>query len=446
MEVNSRFLIAAPSSNSGKTTLTLGLLRALVQRGLSVQSFKCGPDYIDPIHHTTATGNPSITLDTFMSSKKHVLEIYQRYANNAQVSVVEGVMGLFDGFDRMEGSSAALAELLDIPIILVVNAQSMAYSAAPLLYGFKNFYPGIRIAGVIFNFVNSQSHYRFLKEACTDAGLESLGYLPRDESFSIPSRHLGLTIDSTIQYDSIIDAIAKRIPETIDLERLIELCNCEKPPLPLPKPKISAKLPSQRISIAKDSAFSFIYEQNIEILKLYGSVSYFSPLKDTILPETDFLYLPGGYPELFGEALSSNKSMLQSIRDYCQNGGKTYAECGGMMYLGKSLVDQKGQEFEMAGVFDWSTSIENKKLALGYRQINWNGLPIKGHEFHYSQFVKNNHTPEKFPINNAKDQAVDTAIFRHKNTFASYLHLYWGDKPEFISELLQLPASKPWEK
>lgn len=381
-----------------------------------------------------------------MSSKKHVLEIYHRYSNSAQVSVIEGVMGLFDGFNRMEGSSAALAELLDIPIILVVNAQLMAYSAAPLLYGFKNFHPDIRIAGVIFNFVNSPSHYRFLKEACADAGLESLGYLPRDESFSIPSRHLGLTIDSKIHYDSIIDAIAKRIPETIELARLIELCSSEKLPLPLPNPPVAAKLLGQRISIAKDSAFSFIYEQNIEILKLYGSVSYFSPLKDITLPETDFLYLPGGYPELFSESLSSNKSMLQSIRDYCQNGGKTYAECGGMMYLGKSLVDQKGQEFEMAGVFDWSTSIENKKLTLGYRQINWNGLPIKGHEFHYSQFLKNNHIPEEFPISNAKDLAVDTAIFRHKNTFASYLHLYWGDKPEFISELLQLPAGQPWEK
>jgi cobyrinic acid a,c-diamide synthase len=446
LEVTSRFLIAAPSSNSGKTTLTLGLLRALVRRGLNVQAFKCGPDYIDPMHHATATGKPSIALDTFMSSENHVSEIYQRYSNAAEVAVIEGVMGLFDGYERMRGSSAALAELLDVPIILVINAQSMAYSVAPLLYGLKNFYPGIRIAGVIFNFVNTESHYRFLKEACEDVGLESLGYLPKDESFLIPSRHLGLTIDNTIDYEAIIDSIAKKIPQTIDLERLLASCRYDKPTPTFFEQTPSESFSDRRIAVAKDAAFSFIYEQNIEILKQYGTVTYFSPLQDSQLPETDFLYLPGGYPELFGKALSSNKSMLQSITDYCKNGGKTYAECGGMMYLGKSIVNQEGNNFGMTGVFDWVTSIENKKLTLGYRQVDWSGIPIRGHEFHYSQFLKNNCIPENFAVTNAKDVDVSTAVYRYKNTFASYIHLYWGNRPEFILELLQLPASQSWEK
>lgn len=438
MKITSRFLIAAPSSNSGKTTLTLGLLSALVKRGLSVQAFKCGPDYIDPLHHASATGKPSISLDTFMSSESHVVEIYERYSNHSQVAVIEGVMGLFDGYSKMQGSSAALAELLDVPIILIVNAKSMAFSAAPLLYGFKNFYPGIRIAGVIFNYVNTESHYQFLKEACEAIGLESLGYLPSDESFLIPSRHLGLSIASEIKYDAIIDSIAKKISETINLDRLLEVCRYEKTsPLPAKQAPI-LPVHARKITVAKDAAFSFIYEQNIEILKHYGGVTYFSPIQDQQLPETDFLYLPGGYPELFCEALSSNNSMLQSINDYCQNGGITYAECGGMMYLGKSIKNEQGQEFKMAGVFDWITSIENKKLTLGYRQLDWNGLPVKGHEFHYSNFVSNNQIPENIPVTNAKGTSVDSAVYRHQNTFASYLHLYWGDQPEFIAQLMQL--------
>jgi cobyrinic acid a,c-diamide synthase len=187
MKTSPHFLIAAPSSNSGKTTLTLGLLRALKNRGMSVQPFKCGPDYIDPIHHTQAAGNSSVNLDTFMASHEHVTALYATCGQPADVCVTEGVMGLFDGADKMQGSSAAIAELLDIPVILVINAKSMAYSAAPLLYGFKNFYPGIRVVGAVFNFVNTESHYRFLQEACEDVGIEALGYLPKKEDIAIAS-------------------------------------------------------------------------------------------------------------------------------------------------------------------------------------------------------------------------------------------------------------------
>ncbi|MCF2446322.1 cobyrinate a,c-diamide synthase [Dyadobacter sp. CY345] len=441
---NSHFLISAPSSNSGKTTLTLGLLRALKNRGLNVQPFKCGPDYIDTQHHTTASGNPGINLDTFMASEAHVRDIYKQYSEKADVSVTEGVMGLFDGADKMKGSSAAIAELLDIPVILVINAKSMAYSAAPLLYGFKNFYKGISVVGAIFNFVSTASHYRFLQEACEEVGIEALGYLPKNEALSIPSRHLGLHISAETDYESIIEKLAEEIPKTINIDRLLEISTREIFPetrsITVSKNPVSAK--KYKIAIARDEAFTFTYHQNIEVLTSFGEITFFSPIHDKELPETDFLYLPGGYPELFADALSENKTMLESIKSYCLNGGLTFAECGGLMYLGEVIIISEGLNFPMAGVLDCTTSMENSKLTLGYRTVLWNDLELKGHEFHYSRFVKNALRAESVIIKNAKGIKVETQLFRKLNTFASYVHLYWGENLGFIEYLLENCASK----
>ena len=440
------FLISAPSSNSGKTTLTLGLLRALKNKGLIVQPFKCGPDYIDTQHHTTASGNPGINLDTFMASEDHVREIYKQYSEKADVSVTEGVMGLFDGADKMQGSSAALAELLDIPVILVINAKSMAYSAAPLLYGFKNFYKGIRVVGAIFNFVNTASHYRFLQEACDEVGIEALGYLPKNEELTIPSRHLGLHISAETDYESIIEKLAAEIPKTINIERLLEISARE---VVAKSETINKKSPAgkkYKIAIARDEAFTFIYRQNIEVLSSLGEVTFFSPIHDKQLPETHFLYLPGGYPELFAEALSKNKTMLESIQSYCFNGGLTFAECGGLMYLGNEIITSQGLNFAMAGVLDCITSMENSKLTLGYRTIHWNDLELKGHEFHYSRLVKNALETEPVIVKNAKGIEVETQLYRKLNTFASYVHLYWGENFGLIEYLLKNFASKGFKQ
>ena len=432
---NSHFLIAAPSSGSGKTTLTLGLLRALTNRGLRVQPFKCGPDYIDTLHHTTAAGVQSINLDTFMASEMHIAEVYAKYASSADVAVTEGVMGLFDGSDRMQGSSASIAELLHIPIVLVINAKAMAYSVAPMLYGFRNFYKGINLVGAIFNFVNTPSHYNFLKEACADVGVEALGYFPSNPAFAIPSRHLGLHISAETHYETIIQTIAEAIPKTINIDRLLEITRAESTPIPSdPSPQLNAI--SIRISIARDEAFTFTYHQNIDVLTRFGKVTFFSPLHDTVLPETDFLYLPGGYPELYAKDLSENVSMLESIRTYCQSGGLTYAECGGLMYLGQSITDVDGAEFPMVGVLDTTTSMLTPKMTLGYRIIQWDDLTLKGHEFHYSTLEERSVQPSIASVTNAKGVPVETKFYRVQNTFASYLHLYWGDKPEFIQQLL----------
>jgi cobyrinic acid a,c-diamide synthase len=441
---NSHFLISAPSSNSGKTTLTLGLLRALTNRGLNVQPFKCGPDYIDTKHHTTASGNPGINLDTFMASEAHVRDIYGQYSKKANVSVTEGVMGLFDGADKMQGSSAAIAELLDIPVILVINAKSMAYSAAPLLYGFKNFYKGVRVVAAIFNFVSTASHYRFLQEACEEVGIEALGYLPKNEALAIPSRHLGLHISAETDYETIIEKLAEEIPKTINIDRLLEISTREiltntevKKSYQIP---VSAK--KYKISIARDEAFTFTYHQNIEVLSSLGEVTFFSPVHDKELPETDFLYLPGGYPELFADSLSANKTMLESIQSYCLAGGLTFAECGGLMYLGNKIITSEGLNFPMTGILDCTTSMENSKLTLGYRTVQWNDLELKGHEFHYSRLVENALETESEIIKNAKGVEVETQLFRKLNTFASYVHLYWGERFEFIEYLLKNFASK----
>ncbi|MCF0056858.1 cobyrinate a,c-diamide synthase [Dyadobacter sp. CY356] len=440
---NSHFLISAPSSNSGKTTLTLGLLRALKNRGLTVQPFKCGPDYIDTQHHTTASGNPGINLDTFMASEAHVRDIYKQYSEKPDVSVTEGVMGLFDGADKMQGSSAAIAELLDIPIILIINAKSMAYSAAPLLYGFKNFYKGISVVGAIFNFVSTASHYRFLQEACEEVGIEALGYLPKNEALSIPSRHLGLHISAETDYESIIEKLAEEIPKTINIDRLLEISTreiiTEQESKSVSQIPVSTK--KYKIAFARDEAFTFTYHQNIEVLSSFGEITFFSPIHDKELPETDFLYLPGGYPELFADALSENEPMLASIKSYCLNGRLAFAECGGLMYLGKEIITSGGLNFPMAGVLDCTTSMENSKLNLGYRTIQWNDLELRGHEFHYSRLLENASHAESVIIKNAKGMEVETQLFRKLNTFASYLHLYWGERFEFIEYLLKNCAS-----
>ncbi|AHJ95581.1 cobyrinate a,c-diamide synthase [Hymenobacter swuensis] len=435
-----QFLLAAPASGNGKTTLTLGLLRVLARRGLVVQPFKCGPDYLDTHHHTQAAGRPSLNLDVFMASPAHLHSTYARYTAPADVAVVEGVMGLFDGAVRMQGSAADVAEQLGIPVILVVNAKAMAYSVAPLLFGFKTFHPGIRLVGAIFNFVNTASHYEFLREACADVGVEALGYLPNNPAFTIPSRHLGLSIDAELQYETVVEALADALPHTVDVDRLLELTRTAVPTT-VPPPAAPVMAGRRRIAVARDAAFTFTYHQNLQALSRFGEVRYFSPLTDAALPlGTDFLYLPGGYPELFAEALSANETMRTSIAAYCRQGGATYAECGGLMYLGQHLLDAPGQPFAMAGVLPCSTTMQDAKLTLGYRVVHWDGLTVKGHEFHYSRLLDHGLTPEAVEVTNAKGGPVLGQLYRQGNVWASYLHLYWGEDAGFIARLLEASA------
>jgi cobyrinic acid a,c-diamide synthase len=311
---------------------------------------------------------------------------------------------------------------------------------APLLFGFKNFYPGIRLVGAIFNFVNTASHYQFLQEACADVGVEALGYLPSRPEFAIPSRHLGLSIAAEVQQEAVVEALADLLPQTVDLDRLLALTSQAAPDfLPLAKAPLPAQAPRPSIAVARDAAFTFTYLQNLQALAEVGEVTYFSPLVDAALPpDTELLYLPGGYPELFAEVLSQNTAMRASLATYCAAGGAVYAECGGLMYLGQQIIDAQGQAFPMVGALACDTSMEAAELTLGYRTVEWNGLTLKGHEFHYSQLADHGLTPEPARITSAKGAVVPVKLYRQGKVLASYVHLYWGDNKEFIQHLLGL--------
>ena len=427
--MQSQILIGAASSGSGKTTLMLGLLRALRNRNLKVQPFKCGPDYIDTKYHSLAAGEESVNLDSYLASESHIEHLYSTYGKEADVCVTEGVMGLFDGYNGMQGSSAEIAKILNIPVVLVVNAKSTAYSVAPLIYGFKNFCKDINVAGVIFNMVASPTHYEYLLQACKDAGVECLGYLPKQKEIEIPSRHLGLTLDEKFAFDAFADKIAALVEEHIDLDRLLECSafkmNCHSR---LGQQSVCNSAMTHQIAIARDEAFNFIYRENIAQLQRLGDVTFFSPIHDKELPQADLVYLPGGYPEFYLSQLSGNKTMLQSIKEYVERGGKLLAECGGMMYLCHSITGMDGISYPMADVLAQRATMDNMKLKLGYRNFTYNDIQMRGHEFHYSRIV-----PQDDPLLSvaelytAKGLKTDTPLYRYKNVIAGYTHLYWGE-------------------
>ena len=447
-----QFLIAAPTSGSGKTTVSRGLMALFVKKGLKVQPFKCGPDYIDTKYHEVVCGRLSINLDTFMASQEHVSSLYARYSADADVAVVEGMMGMYDGYDRDRGSSAEVARLLGIPVVLVVDAKSAAYSMAPLLSGFINFRPDIRIAGVIFNRVGSLRHYRMLQEVCEDLNVTCLGYLPKQKELEQESRHLGLDFSRSKETEGL-DMLAGLLEEHVDWELLLSTTGRPLPTAAVEEKPVLSEPGKLHISVARnEESFSFLYAEHLDILRRMGTVTFFNPEQDRAIPqETDLLYLPGGYPENRLEELAGARLARESIRSYIEAGGRTLAECGGMIYLSQSVLsdgDTDGGSAgscvgnignEMVGVLPFSITNERKrrKLTLGYRQFNYNGWRLKGHEFHYTQFA----VPEtdgkeggacSLPLSiaqvyNAKGGKVTTPVFRYKNLIASYTHLYWGE-------------------
>ena len=447
-----QFLIAAPTSGSGKTTVSRGLMVLFVKKGLKVQPFKCGPDYIDTKYHEAVCGRPAINLDTFMAFPEHVGGLYARYSADADVAVVEGMMGMYDGYDRDRGSSAEVARLLGIPVVLVVDAKSAAYSMAPLLSGFINFRPDIRIAGVIFNRVGSLRHYRMLQEVCEDLNVTCLGYLPKQKELEQESRHLGLDFSRSKETEGL-DMLAGLLEEHVDWELLLSTTGLPLPAAAVEEKPVLSEPGKLHISVARnEESFSFLYAEHLDILRRMGTVTFFNPEQDRAIPqETDLLYLPGGYPENRLEELAGARLARESIRSYIEAGGRTLAECGGMIYLSQSVLsdgDTDGGSAgscvgnignEMVGVLPFSITNERKrrKLTLGYRQFDYNGWRLKGHEFHYTQFAVPGTDgkeggvcslpPSIAQVYNAKGEKVTTPVFRYKNLIASYTHLYWGE-------------------
>ncbi len=417
--MNASFMIAAPSSGSGKTTIARGLMALFREKGYRVQPFKCGPDYIDTKFHTTVCGRPSVNLDTFMATPEHVRELFDRYGHDADIRIVEGMMGLFDGYDRDRGSSAEIARVLGIPIVLVVDARSAAYSTAALLSGFLHFRSDVRIAGVIYNKVGSPRHEQMLRQVCDDLQTPCLGCIPKSQELEQGSRYLGLDFTKTSDISMLTEMLGKHV-EISALSKL-GVSSGESPTLLRGKSDFAPGKVRALVARSQE-AFSFIYQ---ETLDNFGQTRYFDPETQVAdLDGIDLLYLPGGYPEKHLEALAQNEACRQAIHDYAEQGGRIIAECGGMMYLCRSIVTDAG-EYPMCGVLPYSITARkaDRHLSLGYRRFTLDGREYRGHEFHYTQFL--GQSPESVTqVYNAKGEPVPTPVFRYKNVLASYTHLY----------------------
>ena len=389
-----RLLFAAPASGSGKTTVVCGLLRALKNRGKGVRAFKCGPDFIDPLFHETVVGVPSGTLDLFFSGEDQLKQLFCRHASGAEISLIEGVMGYYDGLGAAtdRASSYEVAKALDAPVVLIMDSRGQSLSALATLEGFLWFREDSRIRGVIFNRM-SESVYTALKPEVEALGLRPLGYVPKAPEVMVESRHLGLVTPGEIEdLGQKLDALAALLEKTVDMEGLLALA-AEAPALEAPPVPSIPPLPRTRIAVARDEAFCFLYRDNLDLLADYGAEPvFFSPLHDDALPAgAQGLILPGGYPELYAQALSENEPMRRSVREAVQNGLPCLAECGGFLYLHRELEDMEGRSWPMAGVLDARAYRTPRLGRFGYITLTARadtaflpaGETVRGHEFHY---------------------------------------------------------------
>jgi len=486
-----RILIAGTHSGVGKTTITLGLMSALKEKGYKVQGFKAGPDYIDPSHHMAITGSPSRNLDTWLMSRDVCLELYEhalmdsnlvsvppppltpptrgggktfpppvpltegekggggRSGGGAELlpnlAVIEGVMGLYDGcLDGSElGSTAHLAKILNVPVILVMDAKGMSRSAGAVVLGYKNFDKDVKIQGIILNRVKSERHYASLKESIErNCGLPVLGYMPFHDDITLPERHLGLVPSIEQEFaKSTYQKMGSLLSNTVDVDRLINIATSLKG-LPSYQKTVFSGINERfdfRIAVAVDEAFNFYYQDNLDLLELYGiELTYFSPLYDKYLPaDIDGLYIGGGFPEL-------------SIRKAHKNGVVIYGECGGMMYLLEHMVDFKNKTHEMCGILKGTTRMENKRQGLGYITIQAlhdnilckKGATFKGHEFHWSSLHVPEGTPYAYAISKCDDKKSKADGIFADHVLGSYTHVHFATDPRLIKHFLHSIAKR----
>lgn len=447
-----RVVIAGTHSGVGKTTIATALMAALKRRGLTVQPFKVGPDFIGPTFHRLATGRISRNLDGWMLTPEDNLGIFDRASEDADIAIIEGVMGLFDGRDGMSdaGSTAELAKWLNAPVVLVVDGAAMARSVAALVRGFETFDPKLDVTGVLFNRVAETGHFEFLRSAIAAyCHAIPLGFLPPNEKASFPDRHLGLVLADEILTADRITTLADWIEESVDVEPILAIASraaaLQSEPTRLPSAIPVARVHKSRIGIARDQAFCFYYQDNLDLLKSCGAeLVNFSPITDKVLPDRlDGLYLGGGYPEVYAAELAANHSMLAAIHEFAQSGAPLYAECGGFMYLTEAIVDLEEQAHAMAGVFPTRARMQSRLAVIGYveveqtKDVGWlqAGERIRGHEFRYSvidempeyiencyRLIKNTNTrPEGFSIG---------------SVLGSYVHLHFGSSPGFAARFV----------
>ena len=444
-----RLVIAGTHSGVGKTTATLAILAALQQRGRQVQAFKAGPDFIDPGYHSLLTGRPSRNLDGWMLGEAVNRNIFSRAAAGADLSIVEGMMGLFDGSSPVNevGSTAELAKQLDAPVLLVIDGSAMARSVAAMVSGYAKFDPAVRVVGVLFNRVSSEGHYRLLKEAVEqETDVVTVGYLRPDPTVTIAERHLGLTTAMGQKTVELYSRMAKAAAETIHLDRVEALAQlCKALPPAAVQPVIGKKSNAIRIGVAQDQAFCFYYPDNLELLEAEGAeLVTFSPMSDRELPDVDMLYLGGGYPELHSEALTGNVSMRTAIRQFAKRGGTIYAECGGMMYLTQAIRDFAGTSHEMVGLFPAEAVMQKSMMTLGYRTMTCSqpcllgeaGVTARGHEFHYSTLVSRSPLNYACALRDAQGESKGSDGLVIGNTLGLYTHIHFASQPQLAGALI----------
>jgi cobyrinic acid a,c-diamide synthase len=446
------FVIAGPASGVGKTTVTLSLMAALRKRGLTVQPFKCGPDFIDGGHHARVCGRASRNLDGWMLSAEANRQVFSRNAANADVCVVEGVMGLFDGVDGKSeaGSTAEIAKWLQLPVILVVDASAMARSAAALIHGFESFDPALKISGVIFNNAGGAAHYRMLSDAVRmSANAVPLGYLPGDERIHIPERYLGLvTAGENLLPDSMLSLLGELAEGYIDLDQLLA-CAASIPAATDDQKQGSRGISagSIRLGVARDKAFCFYYQDNLDALREAGTeIVEFSPLEDSSLPTAlDALYFGGGYPELFAKQLSENRLMLASIKRGAEDGLPIYAECGGLMYLARKIVTKEDATFPMAGVLPITVQMTDRLVNFGYTEVSFTsdcligpaGAKARGHSFHCSRIADVGPVEYVYRTRNSMTGREEPDGLRVENVLASYIHVHFLSNPGMAEALVR---------
>lgn len=464
----SALVIAGAASGVGKTTLTTGLIAALRARGHRVQPFKAGPDYLDPTYHTWAAGAdfPSRNLDTWLLPAANLQELYKNAMQKADFALIEGVMGLYDGKNGQsdEGSTAALAKLLDAPVVVVLDIGKLSRTAGAIALGLQKFDPQLRLAGFILNNAGSPTHAAWVTQSIeTATGLPVLGWLPKNSDWALPERHLGLvpakTGLSAEQLDATIEKLVKHLTQSLDLTAIEQLAAgagsanagqiVKTPSLLFPPQAISAKI---RLGLAQDAAFGFYYQDNLDLLTAWGAeLVPFSPLGDHKLPpDLAGIYLGGGFPEMFAAELADNQPMLTAIRQEAAQGLKIYAECGGLMYLCQELVDFENHTHKMLGLLPYRTRMQNRRVKLGYAEITGAqvGHPlvkpdefIRSHEFHWS-LLEGDFAPEQaawlIPGQNNRAEG-----WWQENILASYLHLHFGNAAQLTPRLLAWFAQIP---
>ncbi|NER20442.1 MAG: cobyrinate a,c-diamide synthase [Symploca sp. SIO1C2] len=469
-------IIAGERSGVGKTTVTLALLSSLSQKHNRVQSFKVGPDYIDPMFHQRVTGRPCRNLDPVLTSENYIQECFARHLQEVDYALIEGVMGLFDGASGTDdfASTAHIARLLHLPVLLVLDCSRLSRSVAAIAYGYQSFDPRVKLAGLVLNRVGSDRHLEFLQDALKPLQLPILGVMRRQDQITIPDRHLGLVPTAEIsELDELIDRLAHLGDSCFDWEQLLPLLSHSYQSYHVsiiahhknfsasPCPRVSASdltrgiqpntiLPVTndsclRIAVARDRAFSFYYQDNLDILQQLGAkLVFWSPLTDKTLPEgVQGLYFGGGFPEIFAQQLAENTNLLQTLRKVITLGMPTYAECGGLMYLCEQIIDFEHQSWSMVGVLP-TTTVMGKRLTLGYRQATAlqaspllsAGATVWGHEFHRSQLTV---MPEKplFEIRGYRQSQGNFEGWRLHQLHASYVHLHWGGCLEIPIRFLQ---------